>query len=65
MIHNASKIPVSVKNGVKSELDTCEEMKIIERIIESTDNKKIGSCLDPKEWNKVMKCNVMNWSCNK
>lgn len=63
---NARKIPLSIKNELKNELDNLERLEIIEKINEPTDwvhplvvvkkpNGKLRICLDPKELNKVIK----------
>lgn len=66
VVYNARKIPLSIKNDLKKELDNLEKLEIIEKVDEPTDwvhpmvvvrkpNGKIRICLDPVELNKVIK----------
>lgn len=66
VVYNARKIPLSIRDQLKAELNQLEKINTIEKKSEPTDwahslvivkkpNNKIRICLYPKELNKVMK----------
>jgi hypothetical protein len=66
VVHNARKIPLTLKSELKAELNRLERFKIIEKVNEPTDwvnplvlvrkpSGKLRICLDPKQLNKYIK----------
>jgi hypothetical protein len=66
VVHNARKIPLTLKSELKAELNRLERFKITEKVNEPTDwvnplvlvrkpSGKLRICLDPKQLNKYIK----------
>ena len=66
VVHAARKLPVSMKEKVKKELDRMEKLKIIRRVDEPTDwvnsmvvvpkaDGEVRICLDPRDLNSAIK----------
>ena len=66
VVHPPRRVPVTLHEKLKAELDRTERLKIIERVFELTEwvsslvvvqkpNGKLRICLDPKDLNKAIK----------